>query len=54
MKSMKTMLLGIALLIVALCGLIVWMAGSGVGAVVFFAGLGIGLILCFRGYFTKE
>jgi hypothetical protein len=54
MKSIKTMLLGIALLIIAACGLPLWMAGSGVGAGMFFAGGIIGLILCLRGFFGKE
>lgn len=38
MKSIKTMLLGIAFLIVACCGVPFWAAGAGVGAVVFFCG----------------
>ena len=54
MKSIKTMLLGIAILIVASCGVPLWMAGAAVGAIVFYAGLVIGLILCFRGFFTKQ
>ncbi|MBR4292767.1 MAG: hypothetical protein IKT54_04050 [Clostridia bacterium] len=54
MKSIKTMLLGIALLIIAACGVPVWMAGSGVGAGMFFTGGIIGLILCLKGFFSKE
>lgn len=54
MKSVKTMLLGLAFLIVAACGVPLWMAGSGVGAVAFFAGLLIGFILCLKGFFTQE
>ena len=54
MKSIKTMLLGIALLIVAACGAPLWVAGAGVGAIMFFAGLATGLLLCFKGYFGKE
>ena len=54
MKSIKTMLLGIALLIVACCGVPMWMAGAGVGAIMFYSGLIIGLILCLKGYFTQE
>ena len=54
MKSIKTMLLGIALLIVASCGVTMWMAGAAVGAIMFYAGLVIGLILCFKGLFSKE
>lgn len=54
MKSIKKMLLGIALLIIAACGAPLWVAGAGVGAIMFFAGLVIGLLLCFKGFFSKE
>lgn len=54
MKPIKTMLLGIALLIVASYGLSLWMAGATIGAIMFCAGLAIGIILCLRGFFTKE
>ena len=54
MKSIKTMLLGIALLIVASCGVPLWMAGAGVGAIMFYVRLVIGLILCLKGFFSKE
>ena len=54
MKSIKTMLLGIALLIVASCGVPLWMAGAGVGAIMFYVGLVIGLIICLKGFFSKE
>ena len=54
MKSIKRMLLGIALLIVACCGLTVWMAGAGVGAAVFFVFLIIGLFLCIDGYLSIQ
>ena len=54
MKSVKTMLLGIAVLILASFGYIAWMGGVNDGAVIFFAGLIIGLALCLRGYFRKD
>ena len=54
MKSIKTMLLGIALLIVASCGVPLWMAGAAVGAIMFYVGLIIGLILCLQGFFNKD
>lgn len=54
MKSVKMMLLGLALLIVAVIGNIFWFAGSWLGAVMFFAGLILGLFLCMRGYFTND
>lgn len=54
MRSVKTMLLGIACLIVAVIGNIFWFAGSAIGAVVFFVGLIFGLIFCLRGFFTNK
>lgn len=54
MKSVKTMLLGIALLVLACCGLIVWMAGVGFGAAVFFVLLIVGLFLCIDGFLTPQ
>lgn len=54
MKSIKTMLLGIALLFVAICGILVWMTGWAAGAILFYVGLIIGLTLCFVGFFAKE
>ena len=54
MKSIKIMLLGITLLIVAACGVPLWIAGAGVGAGMFYAGGIIGLILCLKGFFSKE
>ena len=54
MKSIKMMLLGIALLIVAVIGNIFWFAGSWIGAVMFFVGLISGLFLCFRGFFSDD
>lgn len=54
MKSIKTMLLGLAFLIIACCGVPFWVAGASVGAVAFIAGFVIGLILCIKGYVSKE
>ena len=54
MKSIKTMLLGIALLIIAACGVPLWIAGSGIGAGMFLVGGIIGIILCLQGFFSKE
>lgn len=54
MKSIKTMLLGIAFLIIAACGTPIWLAGSAIGAVMFFAGLIIGLFLCIDGFLTPH
>ena len=54
MKSIKTMLLGIAVLIIAACGATIWMAGAGIGAVVFFSCLVIGLFLVIDGFLTPH
>ena len=54
MKSIKTMLLGIALLVVAACGAPLFAEGVALGAVMFFGGLIVGLVLVIRGYFKKE
>ena len=52
MKSVKMMLLGIAVLIIATWCFMAWtIGGIGDGAILFFAGLIIGLILVIRGYF---
>ncbi len=54
MKSIKTMLLGIAFLIIASFGIPFWIAGSAVGAIVFFAALAAGLFLSVDGFLTKD
>ncbi len=55
MKSIKTMLLGIAVLIIATWGFVAWtIGGVGDGAILFFAALVVGLVLVIRGYFKKE
>ncbi len=53
MKSIKTMLLGIAFLIIAAIGIPLWMVGSYLGFVLFAAGGLAGIILCIKGYFQK-
>ena len=54
MKPIKTMLLGIAFLIIGACGVPFWVAGAAVGAIIFFAGLIIGLFLCIDGFLTPH
>ena len=55
MKSIKIMLLGIALLIIAVCGVLMWkISGATVGKIMFFAGLALGTGFCLMGFFTKE
>ncbi len=55
MKSVKTMLLGIASLIIASFGMALWMDGAGIGyAVAFFAFMIAGIVLCIKGYFSEK
>lgn len=54
MKSIKTMLLGIAFLIIAACAVPFWVAGATDGAIFFCIAFVIGLVLCLKGFFTKE
>lgn len=54
MKSIKQMLLGIAFLIIALCGVPMWMAGSVLGAIMFYVGIVVGISFCLMGFFTND
>lgn len=54
MKSVKTMLLGIASLIIASCGVPIWGAGAALGAIVFFVFLIIGIFLCIDGFLSVD
>ena len=54
MKPIKTMLLGIASLIIAVGGIPFWLAGAAIGAIVFFVGLIVGIFLCIDGYLSVE
>lgn len=52
MKSVKKMLLGIASLVIASCGVPLWVAGAVIGVIMFFPFLIIGIFLCIDGYLT--
>ena len=54
MKNIKKMLLGIALLIIAAMAMILWFAGSIVGAIAFFATLIIGLFFVIDGFLSVD
>ena len=54
MKSLKKMLLGIALLILAAIGAMMWFSGLIVGAVAFFVFLIVGLFLCIDGFLSVD
>ena len=54
MKNIKKMLLGIALLIISIIGLVIWLAGSAIGAVVFFATLLVGILFVVDGFLSVD
>ena len=54
MQNVKKMILGIALLILALVGAIFWTAGSIIGAIAFFLFLVIGGYLIIDGYLSVD
>ena len=54
MKSIKKMLLGIAFLIIASCGVPIWIAGADFGVILFFAGLLVGLVFCVDGFLSVD
>ena len=54
MKSVKTMLLGIASLVIAACAIPFWLSGAIIGAVAFFIFLILGIFLCVDGFLTPE
>ena len=54
LRSIKTMLLGIAFLIIASIGNTYWGAGSAFGAVIFFLFLILGLFFCIDGFLTPD
>ncbi len=54
MKNVKTMLLGIAFLLIASMGVPLWLAGAAIGAAMFSLGLLIGSFFCLKGFFAKD
>ena len=55
MESVKTILLGIASLIIASFGMMLWIDGAGIGYIVaFFAFMIVGIFLCIKGYFSEK
>lgn len=54
MKQVKKMLLGIAALIIASCGVPIWMAGAVIGAIILLAFLVVGVFLCIDGYLSQD
>ena len=54
MKNIKKMLLGIALLIISIIGLVLWLAGTVIGAIAFFATLIIGIFFLIDGFLSVD
>ena len=54
MDSISMILFGIAALIIALCGAMMWLVGLKIGPFIFFISITIGVILCFKGLFIKN
>lgn len=54
MKNIKKMLLGMAMLIISIIGLVLWLVGTVVGAVTFFATLIIGIFFVIDGFLSVD
>ena len=54
MRSVKKMLLGIALLVISIMGLVLWMAGTFIGPIIFFVMLIGGLLLVIDGFLSVD
>ena len=54
MEGMSMILFGIAALIIALCGAMMWLAELKIGPYIFFISIIMGTTLCFKGLFTNE
>ena len=54
MNSISMILFGIAALIIALCGAMMWLAELKIGPYIFFISIIMGITLCFKGLFTNE
>ena len=53
MDSISMILFGIAALIIALCGAMMWLAELKIGPFIFFISIIMGITLCFKGLFIK-
>ena len=54
MGAINFILFGIASLIIASCGVIMWLAGLHIGPYIFFISIIMGITLCFKGLFMKK
>ena len=53
MDSISMILFGIAALIIALCGAMMWLANLSIAPYIFFISIIMGTTLCFKGLFIK-
>ena len=54
MDPISMILFGISAFIIALCGVLMWLAGLKIGPFIFFISITIGVILCFKGLFANK
>ena len=54
MDGISMLLFGIAALIIALCGAMMWLANLSIAPYIFFVSIIMGITLCFKGLFTKK
>ena len=54
MDSISMILFGIAALIIALCGAMMWLANLSIAPYIFFISIVMGISLCFKGLFTNK
>ena len=54
MGAINFILFGIASLVIASCGVIMWLAGLHIGPYIFFVFIIVGITLCFKGLFMNN
>ena len=54
MKNIKKMLLGIALLVISVIGMVLWLAGTFIGPIIFFITLVVGIFLTIDGFLSVD
>ena len=54
MDSISMILFGIAALIIALCGAMMWLANLSIAPYIFFISIVMGISLCFKGLFSNK
>ena len=54
MDSISMILFGIAALIIALCGAMMWLANLSIAPYIFFISIIMGITLCFKGLFANK